>query len=35
MPQVLADRSLIELSPEKLCQCLTITEVDILSQTLD
>jgi hypothetical protein len=26
--QVLADRNLIQLSPERLCQCLTNTEVD-------
>ena len=32
--QVLADRSLIKLSPERLCQCLTNTEVDALSQPL-
>ena len=33
--RVLADRSLIELSPERLCQCLTNTKVDALSQPLD
>jgi hypothetical protein len=33
--QVLANRSLIYLSPERLCQCLTNTEVDALSQSLD
>jgi hypothetical protein len=33
--QVLADRSLIQLSPERLCQCLTNTEMDALSQSLD
>jgi hypothetical protein len=33
--QVLADRSLIYLSPERLCQCLTNTEVDAFSQPLD
>ena len=33
--QVLNDRSLIELSPERLCQCLTNTEVDALSQPSD
>ena len=32
---LLADRSLIELSPEGLYQCLTNTEVDALSQALD
>jgi hypothetical protein len=29
--QVLADRSLIQLSLERLCQCLTNTEADALS----
>jgi hypothetical protein len=33
--QDLADKSLIQLSPERLCQCLTNTEVDVLSQPLD
>jgi hypothetical protein len=33
--QVLADRSLIELSSERLCQCLTNIEVVALSQPLD
>jgi hypothetical protein len=33
--EVLADRILIELSPERLCQCLTNTEVDAFSQPLD
>jgi hypothetical protein len=33
--QVLPDRSLTELSPEKLCQCQTNTEVDAHSQPLD
>jgi hypothetical protein len=33
--QVLADRSLIQLSSERLCQCLKNTEVDALSQPLD
>jgi hypothetical protein len=33
--QVLADRSLIWLSPESLCQSLTNTEADALSQPLD
>jgi hypothetical protein len=33
--QVLADRSLIELSPERLCQCLTNTEVDAFREPLD
>ena len=33
--QVLADRSLIYLSPKRLCQSLTNTEVDALSQPLD
>jgi hypothetical protein len=33
--QVLADRNLMKLSPEKLYQCWTNTEVDALSQTLD
>jgi hypothetical protein len=33
--QVLADRSLLQLSPERLHQCPTITEVDALSQPLD
>jgi hypothetical protein len=32
--QVLADRSLIKLSPERMCQCLTNTDVDALSQPL-
>ena len=33
--QVLSDRSLILLSPERLCQCLTDTEVDAHSHPLD
>jgi hypothetical protein len=33
--QVLADRSMIQLSPERLCQCLTNTEVDAHSQPMD
>ena len=33
--QVLADRSLIYLSPERLCQSLTYIEADTCSQTLD
>ena len=33
--QVLADRSLIYLSPERLCQSLTNTEADACSQPLD
>ena len=33
--QVLADRSLIYLSPERLYQCLTNTAGDALSQPLD
>jgi hypothetical protein len=33
--EVLADRSLIQLSPERLCQCLTNTEADSHSQPLD
>jgi hypothetical protein len=33
--QVLADRSLIQLSPERLCQCLTNTEVDAHCHPLD
>jgi hypothetical protein len=33
--QMLADRSLIELSPERSCQCLTNTEVDTHSHSLD
>jgi hypothetical protein len=33
--KVLSDRSLIWLSPERLCQYLTSTKVDTLSQTLD
>jgi hypothetical protein len=33
--QELADRSLIELSPERLSQCLTNTEVDAHSYPLD
>jgi hypothetical protein len=33
--QVLADRSPILLSPERLCQCLTNTEVDARSHPLD
>jgi hypothetical protein len=32
---VLADKSLIQLSPEGFYQCLTNTEVDALSQPLD
>jgi hypothetical protein len=34
-PQVLADRSLIWLSPERLCQSLTNTEAKAYSQPLD
>ena len=33
--EVLADRTLIQVSPEKLCQSLTNTEADACSQTLD
>ena len=33
--QLLADRSLIQLSPERFCQCLTNTEVDTHSCPLD
>jgi hypothetical protein len=33
--EVLSERSLIELSPERLCQILTSTEVDAHSQPLD
>jgi hypothetical protein len=33
--KVLADRSLIQLSPERLCQSLTNTEADAHSQPLD
>jgi hypothetical protein len=33
--QVLAYRSLIQLSPERFCQCLTNIEEDALSQPLD
>jgi hypothetical protein len=33
--KVLADRRLIKLFPERLCQCLTNIEVDALSQPLD
>jgi hypothetical protein len=33
--QVLTYRNLIQLSPERLCQCLTNIEVDALSQPLD
>jgi hypothetical protein len=33
--QELADRSLIKLSPEMLCQCLANTEVDALSHPLN
>jgi hypothetical protein len=33
--EVLADRSLIWLSPEKLCQSLTNTKADAHSQSLD
>jgi hypothetical protein len=32
---VLADRSLIYLSPERLCQCLTNTEVEASSHPLN
>ena len=32
--EVLADRSLLYWSPERLCQCLTNTEVGALSQTI-
>ena len=33
--QVLTDRALISLSPERFCQCLTNSEVDAHSQPLD
>jgi hypothetical protein len=33
--QMLADRSLILLTPERLCQCLTNTEVEAHSHSLD
>jgi hypothetical protein len=33
--EMLADRSLIQLSPERLCQILTNTDVDAHSQPLD
>jgi hypothetical protein len=33
--QVLADKNLIKLSPKRLCQCLTNTEVDVHSHPLD
>jgi hypothetical protein len=33
--EVLADRSLIQLSPDRLCQILTNTDVDACSQLLD
>jgi hypothetical protein len=35
IPEVLADRSLMQLSLERLCQFLTNTDVDIYSQTLN
>jgi hypothetical protein len=35
MSTELADRSLIKLSPERLCQCLTNTEMDAHSHPLD
>ena len=35
LQKVLSDRSLIELSPGRLCQNLTNTEVDACSQLLD
>jgi hypothetical protein len=35
LQEVLADRSLIHLSPERLCQSLTNTEADAHSQALD
>jgi hypothetical protein len=33
--EVLTDRSLIQLFPERLCQILTNTDADVYSQTLD
>jgi hypothetical protein len=35
MQQELSDMILIKLPPERLCQCLTNTEVDAYSQPLD